>query len=77
MCFIEDESNYSWKYRKYTLYANLLDLYALDCFKICIFVVPLGVFDLKNGVIHHLPTPHFFIWFMEWDGLINHQFIPL
>jgi hypothetical protein len=30
------------------------------------------MFDLRNGVVHHLLT-HFFVWFVEQNGLIPHH----
>jgi hypothetical protein len=24
-----------------------------------------GVFGLRNDIVHHLLTPHFFVWFVE------------
>ena len=27
------------------------------------------VFALRNGLVHHLLTPHFLIGFVEWNGL--------
>jgi hypothetical protein len=30
----------------------------------------------RNEVIHLLLTPHFFIWFVEYNGLIHHHLIP-
>jgi hypothetical protein len=35
-----------------------------------------GVFGLRNDVVYHLLTPHFFVWFMEWSELIYHHLIP-
>jgi hypothetical protein len=35
-----------------------------------------GVFGLKNYIVHHLLTPHFFVWFVEWSELIHHHLIP-
>jgi hypothetical protein len=35
-----------------------------------------GVFGLRNDVVHHLLTPHFFVWFVEWSELIHHHLIP-
>jgi hypothetical protein len=34
-----------------------------------------GVFGLRNDVVHHLLTPHFFVWFVEWSELIHHHLI--
>jgi hypothetical protein len=34
-----------------------------------------GVFGLRNEVVHLLLTPHFFIWFVEWNRLIHHHLI--
>jgi hypothetical protein len=31
---------------------------------------------LINDVVHHLLTPHFFVWFVEWSELIHHHLIP-
>jgi len=31
----------------------------------------MGVFDLRNGMVHLLLT-HFFVWFVEWNELISH-----
>jgi len=36
----------------------------------------MGVFGLRNEVIHLLLTPHFCIWFVEWNELIYHHLIP-
>lgn len=33
------------------------------------------MFGLKNGIVHYLITPHFLVWFMEWNELIDHHFI--
>jgi hypothetical protein len=33
-----------------------------------------GVFGLRN-VVHHLLSPHFFVWFVEWSELIYHHLI--
>jgi hypothetical protein len=30
---------------------------------------------LRNEVVHHLLTPHFFVWFVEWSELIHHHLI--
>jgi hypothetical protein len=38
--------------------------------------VTIRVFVLRNKLVHHLLTPHFFIWFAEWNELIHHQLIP-
>jgi transposase InsO family protein len=35
-----------------------------------------GVFGLRNDIVHHLLTPHFFVWFVEWSELIHHHLIP-
>jgi hypothetical protein len=35
-----------------------------------------GVFGLRNDIVHHLLTPHFFVWFVELNELINHHLIP-
>jgi hypothetical protein len=40
------------------------------------FIVIKRVFGLRNEVIHLLLTPHFFIWFVEYNGLIHHHHIP-
>jgi hypothetical protein len=29
-----------------------------------------------NKVVHHFDTPHFVIWFVEWNELFHHHFIP-
>jgi hypothetical protein len=34
------------------------------------------VFGLRNELVHHLLTLHFFVWFMEWIELIHHHLIP-
>jgi hypothetical protein len=34
------------------------------------------VFGLRNELVHHLLTPHFFVWFVEWNELIHHHLIP-
>jgi hypothetical protein len=34
------------------------------------------VFGLRNKSIHHLLTPHFFVWFVELNELIHHHLIP-
>ena len=36
-----------------------------------------SVFGLGNEVVHHLLTPRFFVWFVEWNELmlIHHRFI--
>jgi hypothetical protein len=31
---------------------------------------------VRNELVHHLLTPHFFIWFVEWIELIHHHPIP-
>jgi hypothetical protein len=28
-----------------------------------------GVFSLRDDIVHHLLTPHFFVWFVEWSEL--------
>jgi hypothetical protein len=33
------------------------------------------VFGSRNGIVHHLLTPHFFVWFVEWNELIHHHYI--
>jgi hypothetical protein len=33
------------------------------------------VFGLRNELLHHLLTSHFFVWFVEWNGLIHHHLI--
>jgi hypothetical protein len=35
-----------------------------------------GVFGLRNYIVHHLLTPHFFVWFVEWSELIHHHLNP-
>jgi hypothetical protein len=40
---------------------------AVLCFK---------VFGLKNELVHHLLTSHFFVWFVKWIELIHHHLIP-
>jgi hypothetical protein len=35
-----------------------------------------GVFGLRNEIVHHLLTSHFFVWFVEWSELIYHHLIP-
>jgi hypothetical protein len=35
-----------------------------------------GVFGLRNDIVYHLLTPHFFVWFVEWSELIHHHLIP-
>jgi hypothetical protein len=34
------------------------------------------VFGLRNELVHHLPTPQIFVWFVEWNELIHHHLIP-
>jgi hypothetical protein len=34
------------------------------------------VFGLRNNLVQHLLAPHFFVWFVEWNGLIHHHLIP-
>jgi hypothetical protein len=34
------------------------------------------MFGLRNELVHHLFTPHFFIWFVKWIELIHHHPIP-
>jgi len=34
-----------------------------------------SVFGLRSELAHHLLTPHFFVWFVEWNGLIHHHLI--
>jgi hypothetical protein len=34
------------------------------------------LFGLRIDLVHHLLTPHFFIWFVEWNELIYHHLIP-
>jgi hypothetical protein len=34
------------------------------------------VFGLRNELVHPLLTPHFFVWFVEWNELIHHHIIP-
>jgi hypothetical protein len=41
-----------------------------------ILVLTNRVFDLRNELVHHLITPHFFVWFVEWNELIHHHLIP-
>jgi hypothetical protein len=35
-----------------------------------------GVFGLRNVIVYYLLTTHFFVWFMKWNELIHHHFIP-
>jgi hypothetical protein len=35
-----------------------------------------NMFGLMNKVVHHLLTPHFLVWFVKWNELISHHFIP-
>jgi hypothetical protein len=35
-----------------------------------------NLFGLRNELVHHLLTPHFFFWFVEWNELIHHHLIP-
>jgi hypothetical protein len=35
-----------------------------------------NVFGLRNVIVSHLLIPHFIVWFVEWDELIYHHFIP-
>jgi hypothetical protein len=35
-----------------------------------------NVFGLRNEVVHHLFTLHFLVWFVEWNELLHHHFIP-
>jgi hypothetical protein len=35
-----------------------------------------SVFGLRNKVVPHLLTHHFLVWFVEWNELIHHHFIP-
>jgi hypothetical protein len=35
----------------------------------------MGVFGLRNEIVHNLLTFHFFL-FVEWNELIYHYFIP-
>jgi hypothetical protein len=41
-----------------------------------ILVLTNRVFGLMNDIVHHLLTPHFFVWFVEWSELIHHHLIP-
>jgi hypothetical protein len=34
------------------------------------------VFGLRNDVAHRFFTPHILVWFLEWNELIHHHFIP-
>jgi hypothetical protein len=34
------------------------------------------LFGLRNEVVHHLLTPHLFVWFVEWNEFIHQHFIP-
>jgi hypothetical protein len=34
------------------------------------------VFGLRIEIVHHLLTPHLFVWFVEWNVLIHHHLIP-
>jgi hypothetical protein len=38
--------------------------------------VTFRVFGLRIDIVHHLLTPHFFVWFVEWSELIHHHLIP-
>jgi hypothetical protein len=31
------------------------------------------VFGMRNELVHHLFTSHFFVWFAEWNELIHHH----
>jgi hypothetical protein len=44
--------------------------------KISLSQVTNVVFGLRNDVVYHLLTPHFFVWFVEWSELIYHHLIP-
>jgi hypothetical protein len=33
------------------------------------------MFGLINKLVHHLLTPHFFVWFFKWNELIHHHLI--
>jgi hypothetical protein len=35
-----------------------------------------SVFGLRDELVHHLLTPHFFVWFVDWNELIHHHLIP-
>jgi hypothetical protein len=41
-----------------------------------ILVLTNGMFGLRNELLHHLLTPHFFGWFVEWNELVHHHLIP-
>jgi hypothetical protein len=34
------------------------------------------LFGLRNELVHHLLTPNFFVWFVEWNELIHYHLIP-
>jgi hypothetical protein len=33
------------------------------------------MFGLRNKLVHHLLTSHFFVWFVKWNELIHHHLI--
>jgi len=33
------------------------------------------LFGLRSELVHHLLNPNFFVWFVEWNGLIHHRLI--
>jgi hypothetical protein len=35
-----------------------------------------SVFGLRIEEVYHLVTPHFIVWFVEWNELIHHHFNP-
>jgi hypothetical protein len=39
-------------------------------------LVTYRVFGLRVELVHYLLTPHFFVWFVEWNELIHHHLIP-
>lgn len=41
-----------------------------------VILITFNVFGLRNEVIYHLLTLYFLVWFMQWNELINHYFIP-
>jgi hypothetical protein len=38
--------------------------------------IRVDMFGLRNELVHHLLTPHFFVWFVKWNELIHHHLIP-
>jgi hypothetical protein len=78
--FAELKFEFSPKYG--TLIANVttffIHSYLLADFCCCVSLYQImnGVFGLRNDIVHHLLTPHFFVWFVELSELIHHHLIP-